>query len=437
MDNFRGFKDTYLPLKDVNFFVGENSTGKTSVMALLSMLSSPKFWETFDFSTEFGIDLGLFNDINSQTNEFSIGFFTDEGIGNLNLTTSITYIYDEIPDALLMTFIRNLDGTAKISKFYMYYSGRVLHIRNEGNAHYYSKNHSEYFDSEEAFISLLSSSNDFSDDTYQVVSNQDEYLFTPFSIYRFATFFDRLKKVNKSDDNIRLASWLVRGISLMKKNIWIAPIRSKPLRIYERTIKDFSPEGEHIPFVIKELSESGSAGKIILEQIDTFGKLSGLFDKLTLKKYGNEKNAPFEIQVEVGGDPHKITNVGYGVSQVLPFIVDILTRKDTDWFLIQQPEVHLHPKAQSSVGEFIYQQASLSKKKFIIETHSDFLIDRFRLTLKKSKEKIETQVVYFQHSENGNTIRLLPIDDEGRYPEDQPSEFREFFINEAIEMMEV
>ena len=107
MDNFRGFKDTYLPLKDVNFFVGENSTGKTSVMALLSILSTPRFWETFDFKTDF-IDLGYFSEISAHSEEFTIGFYTDFENDESNNTIDFYPSLDEqIPNALFLSFARN------------------------------------------------------------------------------------------------------------------------------------------------------------------------------------------------------------------------------------------------------------------------------------------------------------------------------------------
>ena len=48
LNNFRGFKKSYLTLTDVNFLVGENSTGKTSILKLIKLLSDPRFWFTFD-----------------------------------------------------------------------------------------------------------------------------------------------------------------------------------------------------------------------------------------------------------------------------------------------------------------------------------------------------------------------------------------------------
>lgn len=437
MDNFRGFKDTYLPLKDVNFFVGENSTGKTSVMALLSILSTPRFWETFDFKTDF-IDLGYFSEISAHSEEFTIGFYTDFENDESNNTIDFYPSLDEqIPNALFLSFARNEDGTAKVVKFSMWHGGREIQFRVENDTYYYSLKPTQFATSEKAFISLLLIAKNFEESNYSEIWSEDIKYVKPFSSRNFFSFLSNLKTNEKPHPQLRFSLWFLHGVSLLKRITWIAPIRSKPQRIYERIQKEFSPEGEHIPFVLKKLFESGESEKDILEHLNLFGQTSGLFGKLSLKRYGDENNAPFEIQVEIGGTSHKITNVGYGVSQVIPFVVDILTQKYTNWFLIQQPEVHLHPKAQSTVGEFIYNQASVAQKKFIIETHSDFLVDRYRLTMRKSDKKVETQVVYFEHTGNGNTIHFLPIDDQGRYPEDQPPGFTEFFINEAIAMMEV
>jgi len=77
IDNFRGFSRTSIPITDVNFLVGENSTGKTSVLGLLKLLSSPRFLFSQDFSDE---DVGFthFSDMVSAHSEnqscFHIGF---------------------------------------------------------------------------------------------------------------------------------------------------------------------------------------------------------------------------------------------------------------------------------------------------------------------------------------------------------------------------
>ena len=81
LDNYKGFVDAIIPIKDVNFFVGENSTGKTAVLNLLEIVTSAYFWVEPDFNQE-GIDLGYFSEMVSQfgndKRSFSIGVYMDE-----------------------------------------------------------------------------------------------------------------------------------------------------------------------------------------------------------------------------------------------------------------------------------------------------------------------------------------------------------------------
>jgi len=85
IDNYRGFESTWIPIADVNFLVGENSTGKTSVLSLINVLGSFEFW----FSQEFNnneVELGAFKDIVSaghrDADSFSVGVIEcpDDGV---------------------------------------------------------------------------------------------------------------------------------------------------------------------------------------------------------------------------------------------------------------------------------------------------------------------------------------------------------------------
>ena len=62
VDNFRGFTKTLLPIRDVNFFVGENSTGKTSILGLIKLLDTTQFWFNQRFNTD-EVRLGNYKDI--------------------------------------------------------------------------------------------------------------------------------------------------------------------------------------------------------------------------------------------------------------------------------------------------------------------------------------------------------------------------------------
>jgi predicted ATPase len=101
---------------------------------------------------------------------------------------------------------------------------------------------------------------------------------------------------------------------------------------------------------------------------------------------------------------------------------------------IQQPEVHLHPKAQAALGDVFFELAiENSGKRFLVETHSDYIIDRFRQKQKKSGQKPCTHVLFFLRRDGKNHAYSITIDEKGNYDADQPEEFRKLFITEAIE----
>ena len=82
LDNFRGFSNTVIPLKPVNFLVGENSTGKTSLLALLNLLSSSSFWLSQDFNSA-DYEFGGFKDILSKPYEIGrLSSVLHELVGN-------------------------------------------------------------------------------------------------------------------------------------------------------------------------------------------------------------------------------------------------------------------------------------------------------------------------------------------------------------------
>src|SRR5690606_4788761 len=135
------------------------------------------------------------------------------------------------------------------------------------------------------------------------------------------------------------------------------------------------PEGDHIPYLIKRKLDNKQDSEKFIKFLTSVGKDSGLFKSIEIKNYGRGATAPFELDVVLGKSALSVSSVGYGVSQSLPVIVEIFSRPAHSWFAIQQPEVHLHPKAQAALGEVFFNMAVIENKKFVIETHSDYTID--------------------------------------------------------------
>jgi len=224
--------------------------------------------------------------------------------------------------------------------------------------------------------------------------------------------------------------------------IWIAPIRTKPRRTYDEPNTSFSSEGSHTPYVIRRMLNGPEASKF-KKFMDQVGKASGLFQSIEIKKFGKSDDAPFEVDAVLDNKALNLSWLGYGVSQSLPIFVELLDRPKGSSFAIQQPEVHLHPRAQASLGDVFYEMALLDRKRFVIETHSDFTIDRFRMNYRRKKSKRNkdngprSQILFFERRDSLNTVTALPIGTRGELPADQPQSYREFFVNEEIELLDV
>ena len=146
----------------------------------------------------------------------------------------------------------------------------------------------------------------------------------------------------------------------------IAPIRTKPSRTYDPLTEVPGPEVDHVPMMLSKLDlGKKSDWTEIRNSLNKFGDNSGMFQDVSIKRKGRTGADPFQIGVKISGPPKNLINVGYGVSQVLPVIFDLTRLSDHSLFLLQQPEVHLHPKAQASLGTFVVDQMLKHNQKFI------------------------------------------------------------------------
>lgn len=88
---------------------------------------------------------------------------------------------------------------------------------------------------------------------------------------------------------------------------------------------------------------------------------------------------------EVGGIPQaNVADVGYGISQILPVIVQGLLMRRGGVYMVQQPELHLHPDAQAGLADFFLYLSSYGVR-VVIETHSEYLLIRLRRRLAEGK----------------------------------------------------
>jgi len=227
-------------------------------------------------------------------------------------------------------------------------------------------------------------------------------------------------------------------IKTVEESVSIGPIRTKPERTYDQTTETFSPEGGHIPFVLaKILSESSSTrqNKALASALERFGEESGLFKTVKVKTLGKKGSDPFQVQVNVSGKPVNLIDVGFGVSQALPVLIESVLAANEKRILIQQPEVHLHPKAQAALGTFFVDLVVSDNKEFVIESHSDYIVDRIRQEVASGRIKNDdVSILYFERDGLETKVYQISLDKTGNVL-NAPDNYRSFFLREEMNLL--
>jgi predicted ATPase len=141
---------------------------------------------------------------------------------------------------------------------------------------------------------------------------------------------------------------------------------------------------------------------------------------------GDRGKIGHELQVQTPGIKkfHDLTNVGVGVSQVLPIVLMALLAEPGSLLIFEQPELHLHPRVQTRLADFFISIA-LSGKQCLLETHSEYLVHRLRRRVAEASGEQLTKLskLYFVEREGGLTsCRSVDITQYGAIL-DWPAEF--------------
>lgn len=112
-------------------------------------------------------------------------------------------------------------------------------------------------------------------------------------------------------------------------------------------------------------------------------------------------------------------NVGFGITYALPILVSGLTIKEGGMLIVENPEAHLHGKAQSNMGYFLARMAAAGVR-VMVETHSEHIVNGIRrmATMKDSQLKADDLSIYFfKKQEDGQNIIEITMDNNGNLSE--------------------
>lgn len=151
----------------------------------------------------------------------------------------------------------------------------------------------------------------------------------------------------------------------------------------------------------------------LFEQTVHWLKEMNLAHGLSIRALGN--SARHELLVETDGQASNLKDVGVGVSQVLPVIVAALFAQPGHIVIVEEPESHLHPLAQSKLAELLAKVSKERNVQFIVETHSEHLFRRMQTLIAREEVSVADAAMYFVERD-GKNANLLPleVDDLGR-----------------------
>ncbi|ELN6869758.1 AAA family ATPase [Vibrio parahaemolyticus] len=218
--------------------------------------------------------------------------------------------------------------------------------------------------------------------------------------------------------------------SLLEQTAYVGPIRPHPERQYlSKPIygKINSYGTNAFQYLIDWYSTDTQKFKKVVSDL----KLIGLADDVEANRISDDS---VEFLVKPLGHKNKvnISDVGFGVSQILPVVVANILQKKNSSLLINQPEVHLHPSSQAQLANYFFEESR--NKNLVIETHSEYLINRFRLLVAKGELKpSDINIIFISNSENENLVSNIEIAENGSLVGAPSSFFDTYYIdNEAL-----
>jgi len=391
LKNFKLFKEeTVIPLSNINLLTGINGRGKSSVLqSLLLMRQSPEFDRTTNKIILNGEDvkLGTFKDIkNISSTPIDFTFFYE--------TFSIRYRLSENPDDAMVV---NIDE---------------IYIEGLG---------------ENPFkIRLVKDKNEL----YKVVNEAEpstESIFT--SLYDLF-INESLFVLKKADANCEMVK---QNINFSKIHYVSADRVGPKLYYIDKSLKDFHSVGSSGEDTVNVLFHAADefVGQKFLDNLNHFFHIAAeevpktvglqaqfwlgqLFGgaKYDIKRVDEANLLTFSISPDGSFNYFKPTNVGYGYTYLLPIIVAGLTAKAGDLLIVENPEAHLHPFAQSVIAKFLT-LVSMNDVQVIIESHSEHILNGLRIPVYNGIVKNEhLNVLYFDRSVE-KYFKPILIDDKG------------------------
>ena len=494
--NFKAFGDEMqeAPLSKITLIYGPNSGGKSSIIQSLLLLKQSASEETLMPRGEF-VDLGSFpvllhnhdperslgigitfkghSDRDSTLNAVNLTFRTGDSelsrakdsIGLLESKCQISYREDELLDLTFQSSQLKVGHDVKLTEFSIagqsilneretiqlkepflttFLPFRFIHLIDDTMRSYFRTG--QY--SEDAEIPELLQ---LSSQILQVVSR--EFMGTAseereqlLNLMKDSQVKSRLTK--EKSETLQALDIPRRLEMCLRKVVYLGPLRNPPQRLYPVSGGNKDTIGIRGEFLAHKLYYDDSETKQEVNRWFEKFKIPYDLDTIPFSDKDEDIIGDYVAVALTQVDPKErenkgvtvtIADVGFGINQVLPVIVEGVASEGGSIICVEQPEIHLHPRLQANIADLMIDTIADEpgkQKQWIVETHSELLILRLQRRIREGKIKPEDISVLYVDPNDGETegsaILQLRIDEEGDFIDEWPHGFFDEGFNELI-----
>ena len=411
--NFKSWENTgQLQIAPLTAFFGANSSGKTSIFQTLLMLKQtaerPPDWSgTIDFGDEGSVvNLSSFNEVIHRHKS------------GLSLDISVSW---QLPEKLIIgggsipgqTLPRTPRSSNRLEIGALSFSTTIIGAGNDSVV----VDGFGYMSDGYEFFGIVRDS----DSQYKIICPPNHKPQGALSSFPFRCYGIRDGSAKVPDTPF--LSFERAFKDLFSRIHHLSPLREPPRHHY-------AYGGEH-PKGVGQYGEQAIAallsGRIQLlsidEQILKWLQRFELIDSYRLQADPDgEKDYEFRLKKYKDGPEVRLTDIGLGVFQILPTLALCYYVPEGSILILEQPEAHLHPKAQADLADVLIDVVKNRNIQIILETHSEHLLRRLQRRIAEEEIPVSDTALYFCQVNNGNSeIERLNMDEYGNitnWPQD-------------------
>ena len=280
-------------------------------------------------------------------------------------------------------------------------------------------------------------------------SKGESFVIPEVKLYKFYDYrpifkagFDKIHE--KYYEHIRTQNIASLIDNVFNNLFYLGPLRDFPKRLYStsgQAPRDVGIRGERSIDVLRFSGTSSySEARMVKEEVEKWFTQFKIADDINLEQIVEGIYYMVYITDSASKARVNLADIGFGASQTLPIIIECFYAPPGSTLLIEQPEIHLHPKAQSILGDLFIEATQKSDRTFIIETHSEHILARIRRRLAESNAGLgnykisrdDIAIYYFEPTMDGTQVKEVTLNEQGQYVE-FPDGFFEEDLDEAIE----